>query len=64
MEDAADADAVLEEAVDLADGFGHVVHVEHHLPAGGAGAHLAGVLPLARSRHSCCCGLVRFLLPR
>lgn len=39
MEDAADADAVLEEAVDVEDGVvgllrptvGHVVHMRHHL---------------------------------
>lgn len=54
MEDAAEADAVLEEAVDVTDGsigllaagLVHVVHVEHHLPAarggGGGRRRLAG----------------------
>ena len=52
MEDAAEADAVLEDAVDLDDGVvrllrvtvGHVIHVKHHLlhfsthgPASGGG---------------------------
>jgi hypothetical protein len=50
VEDAAEADAILEDAVDLEDGVvgllgvavGHVVHVEHHLP------HLVGGQPPAR----------------
>ena len=57
MEDAAEADAVLEDAVDLDDGVvrllevavGHVIHVKHHLlhfsthgPASGGGGGCCG----------------------
>jgi hypothetical protein len=58
VEDAAEADAVLEDAVDLEDGVvrllgvtvGHVIHVEHHL------LHFSPHGPASSGGGSDCCG--------